>query len=166
MGDLLDADLLRAYLTEALTTFRTMDGRMDPATDGNAKVTGAIRALEQVQREVIAGRFHPPKVDPASNRPAYTLARRTDSTTSLQAALEQTSEKRRALYAQIHAWLRLDPMTDDELLRAFTTLHIPHTPSGVRTRRRELVDAGWVTDSGRRRPSNAGRPSIVWQVTP
>jgi hypothetical protein len=37
-------------------------------------------------------------------------------------------------------------------------------PNSVRPRRVELVDAGWLEDSGRRREHN-GRPHVVWQLT-
>jgi len=37
-------------------------------------------------------------------------------------------------------------------------------PSTQRPRRIELVDAGLVIDSGRRRPSPSGRPATVWII--
>ncbi len=39
----------------------------------------------------------------------------------------------------------------------------PHqSPSGLRTRRKELVDAGLVVDTGRRGTLRSGRLSIIW----
>lgn len=35
----------------------------------------------------------------------------------------------------------------------------------VRPRRKELQDDGWIEDSGLRRPTETGAPSIVWRVT-
>lgn len=40
------------------------------------------------------------------------------------------------------------------------------SPSSVRTRCSELVDGGWVQDSGARRQTPAGLDSIVWVLTP
>ena len=37
--------------------------------------------------------------------------------------------------------------------------------SGFRTRRKEMVDAGYIEDSGVRVPINTGRRAIVWQLT-
>ena len=34
------------------------------------------------------------------------------------------------------------------------------------SRRAELVDAGWLRDSGEKRPTAAGNPSIDWEATP
>ena len=38
------------------------------------------------------------------------------------------------------------------------------SPSGLRTRRKELVDLGLVVDSGRRLPLDTGRLGIVWTL--
>lgn len=39
------------------------------------------------------------------------------------------------------------------------------SPSGIRSRRAELVDLELVEDSGERRPLSTGRRAIVWQIT-
>jgi hypothetical protein len=39
------------------------------------------------------------------------------------------------------------------------------SPSGVRSRRAELVELELVEDSGERRPLSTGRRAIVWQIT-
>lgn len=54
------------------------------------------------------------------------------------------------------------PATDEELLPRVRRVWPGATPSGVRTRRAELVDAGKVGDSGQRRRTSTGRRSIVW----
>lgn len=52
-------------------------------------------------------------------------------------------------------------MTDEELRDVLGT-----TYSKVGPRRRELVDGGWVADSGQRRPTSSGQDAIVWVLTP
>jgi hypothetical protein len=39
------------------------------------------------------------------------------------------------------------------------------THSGLRTRRNELVTLGYLRDSGRKGETQAGGPSIVWELT-
>lgn len=62
----------------------------------------------------------------------------------------------------------LGPMTDDELgvqYRHRVPLGWPETsPSGLRTRRRELVDAGLVHDTKTTRPTAGGNPATVWGI--
>ena len=52
-------------------------------------------------------------------------------------------------------------LTDEEAMDELG-LH----PSSVRPRRKELVDGGWVKDSGRTRPTSTGNDAIVWVLTP
>jgi hypothetical protein len=54
------------------------------------------------------------------------------------------------------------PMTDEELHAFLKNKNFIHTTSGLRTRRSELADAGWVRDSGNKRPTTAGSPAIIW----
>lgn len=54
------------------------------------------------------------------------------------------------------------PMTDEEIL---CRLPVKMSPSGARTRRRELVDKGLVQDSGRRSTTQSGRKTIIWEAT-
>jgi hypothetical protein len=90
--------------------------------------------------------------------------RRYDPDTSLQAALSQTPEKSRALYTVIFGLLDRKPMTDEELLDVFERGGKNVTASGVRSRRAELTEVGWVRDSGQKRQTKAGHPSIVWEA--
>lgn len=55
------------------------------------------------------------------------------------------------------------PMIDEEIYRE-PMITIMNRPSGARTRRKELVDLGLVRDSGKRRPTEAGRQSTVWEA--
>jgi hypothetical protein len=63
---------------------------------------------------------------------------------------------------------RLHGLTDDELLAEFERRNWPGTPSGIRTRRRELVDADppQVIDTGTTRKTATGRSAIVWAARP
>lgn len=94
-------------------------------------------------------------------------ARRTDPVTSHEAAAsvgDLTNAQQMILDA-----LRHGPGTDEEIYE-----RLPHfakrsrkpiiSVSGARTRRRELVDAGLVEDSGQRKLTEAGRKTIVWRV--
>jgi hypothetical protein len=84
-------------------------------------------------------------------------------TTSLHAALSLTSESVARFYTLIHVALRT-PMTDDELRHHLSKHNVRHTRSGVSARRSELEHAGWVRKTGERRPSDAGRPSNVYEA--
>lgn len=66
--------------------------------------------------------------------------------------------RRRVLAAVARAGER--GMTDEELQDA---LHL--NPSTERPRRVELVEGGWVEDSGRRRRTRSGRAAAVWMLT-
>jgi hypothetical protein len=63
---------------------------------------------------------------------------------------------------------RLRGMTDEELVEHFRTANLPGTPSGIRTRRRELVDSEppLVADSGVTRRTATGRAAVVWIARP
>lgn len=50
----------------------------------------------------------------------------------------------------------------DQQLQAQTKL--PHNVESAR--RYELVEGGWLEDSGERQPTRSGNPSIVWALTP
>lgn len=93
-------------------------------------------------------------------------ARTLDPATSHQAAasVENITE------TQQHILLLLAfPHTDDELVDAFYNMADANgwkqaSPSGIRSRRAELVARGLVVDTGERRKSWSGRQAIVWQV--
>lgn len=58
------------------------------------------------------------------------------------------------------------PMTDDRLVLVYPAFSSHRqTPSGIRTRRRELADLGFVEDSGYNSKTLAtGRSAIVWKA--
>lgn len=93
-------------------------------------------------------------------------ARSTDPETSHAAASSVTrdtrSETQRALVRLLR---RYGPMTDAEIAERYyiATKHAPAcSPSGLRTRRSELVRDGHVVDTGKRRTLTSGRKAIVW----
>lgn len=56
------------------------------------------------------------------------------------------------------------PRTDADLFVEYRARHGHISPSGLRTRRRELVQAGYVRDSGQRGKTVSGRATILWGV--
>lgn len=94
------------------------------------------------------------------------LARTTDPTTSRQAAASVTGITR--LQANVLALFHHHgPMTDGDLLDLHQQMvdagdYPPATPSGVRTRRNELVASGRLVDTGERSTTAAARACIVW----
>jgi hypothetical protein len=109
--------------------------------------------------------------DPKPREPRK-LVRRNDPDTSWEAAISASSKNFKALYTDILRVLQqvsshLTGLTDEQLVSILTkTLGRSYSPSGVRTRRSELVDAGWVRDSGARHPTQSGKPAIVWEFVP
>lgn len=99
--------------------------------------------------------------------------RHRDPETSWEAAGKQTKSKTQQLQDHLEGILSTSgPMTDDELLAHYEKLrdlrprrYRDVTPQSVRSRRSELRAAGRVEDSGTKRPSSNGGPSIVWQAT-
>jgi hypothetical protein len=97
-------------------------------------------------------------------------ARRDDPWTSHEAAGSIPSEEiHRSQEAVLDCFTLTGPMYDRKLQREYDRYRVPNlwpeqSESGIRTRRKELVDRGRLKDSGRsvRRPS--GRKSIVWEL--
>jgi hypothetical protein len=57
-----------------------------------------------------------------------------------------------------------EPATDEQIADAYRGRWPRQSPSGLRTRRSELVEAGLVEDSGVRVTMSTGRKAIAWQV--
>lgn len=95
---------------------------------------------------------------------ATAFARTTDPETSHAAALSLGGDNIRQSQREIlDALTELGPMTDRTILALFTVGGRPlRSPSGLRTRRSELVDKGLVVDSGRRNTAPSGRQEVVW----
>lgn len=93
-----------------------------------------------------------------STTPAVRLVRRTDPDTSRLAA---DAASRRSPSQRSRVWttlLELGEATDYELSIACQILR-----TSAAKRRQELVDAGLVEDSGRRRDTDTGSSAIVWR---
>lgn len=91
------------------------------------------------------------------------VARATDPQTSWDAARSVTGLNVR----QAHIYtilLNFGSMTDERILDEYLYRFDFISPSGCRTRRKELVEFGLVEDSGRRTPLVSGRLSIEWQA--
>jgi integrase len=89
--------------------------------------------------------------------------------TSWEAALLQTPERTAPLYRAIYAALLEEPLTDEQLLTQLERVMLV-SPSGCRSRRSELVAAGWVqvvTDmDGQqvKRRGTGGTNRLVWEA--
>jgi hypothetical protein len=95
-----------------------------------------------------------------SQRIPVAVARHSDPDTSHLAAESLTAERIRQSQAEVLRTLSLyGPMDDTELV---ALLRDVQSPSGVRTRRSELVRLGKVIDSGARATLKSGRRGIVW----
>lgn len=95
-------------------------------------------------------------------------ARRDDPDTSHEAAASIRAPELRARQRDVLFVLRVNvACTDEELAVEYarTPGVAPQSPSGLRTRRAELVALGLVADTGERRRTASGRRSTVWKVT-
>lgn len=82
--------------------------------------------------------------------------------TSRHAALVRPKGTRWAIVLQLALASREQRgLTDEELERRLKAKH-----TTVSAARNHLVGVGWVQDSGYRRTGSAGRPAVVWDLTP
>ena len=102
---------------------------------------------------------------------ATTIMQRDARSGSFEAANLQTTGKRAVLYGYIMQALREDgPLTDEQLRITVESFGLKTTPSGVRSRRNELVLAGWVTEERDadgapiKRRGMSGSPCQVWRA--
>lgn len=99
------------------------------------------------------------------------LSRFTDPDTSHAAAASLSADRMRETQRVIVEILdRFGPACDEDIAtysRQLASLgEAPQqSPSGLRSRRAELVAAGIVRDSGERAKTTAGRSTIVWELT-
>jgi len=90
-------------------------------------------------------------------------ARRSDPDTSHAAARSLSDDKlRESQGAVLGHFVEHGPMTDLDLGNVYDGP--PQSPSGLRTRRSELVGRGLLEDAGTRKRLTSGRYAIVWRV--
>lgn len=94
------------------------------------------------------------------------VARSTDPQTSWDAArsVDNLTETRLAILGVLR---QHGPQTDEEIAHLFSPEEMRRmktSPSGLRTRRSELVHDGHVFDSGKRKVGDTGRKMIVWEA--
>lgn len=96
------------------------------------------------------------------------LARRTDPSTSHEAAHSITAAQlRKSQDAVLRVLKAYGPLDDLDLIQQYSELEyasgLPQqSESGLRTRRKELVDLGFVADSGLKSTMPSGRRAILW----
>lgn len=95
------------------------------------------------------------------------FARKSDPITSYEAAASVGSIT--ATQSAIFTALSNRPMTDEQLVDAYYSM-VDYgvaplaSPSGIRSRRAELVQLGYVIDSTKRAKLASGRKAIVWKA--
>lgn len=101
---------------------------------------------------------------------AIPRARREDPLTSHIAAASVSRKALRATQSALLVLLREQgPSTDEDIAVAYEKSYSPRgwprqSPSGLRTRRDELVKVGLVRDTGKRRRLTTGCRGNVWEV--
>ena len=100
--------------------------------------------------------------------PVRAHARASDPVTSHQAA-RSVGDLRSSQLAVLRLFADaanagIHGMTDEQLVRWYGRQQRQplQSASGLRTRRRELVDAGYLTDTGERARMASGRSAVVW----
>lgn len=132
--------------------------------NGNVEITDAeYRQLMKAAAQAYRGE------NPTPVRVAA-LSRETDPDTSRAAAASISADRMRETQRVIVEILdRFGPACDEDIAvyaRQLESLgEAPkQSPSGLRSRRAELVAAGVVRDSGERAKTSSGRQTIVWEI--
>lgn len=129
--------------------------RVDPLMDHLPK-------SERERMKELANRTSEHSRERARSHPPETRVRRTDPETSQEAAhtLGDLLESQNEVLALLR---ELGPATD-EVFVEFAQQRCQQTPSGLRTRRRELVDHELVEWTGEWRQTRSGKRARVWAV--
>jgi len=91
-------------------------------------------------------------------------ARRRDPDTSHEAAADASTRIRSSQAAVLQLFQAEKAMTDVRLIGAAQDAGVMQSHSGLRTRRRELADAGYIADTGER-VKIGSRKHIRWHIT-
>lgn len=90
------------------------------------------------------------------------MTRWSDPATSYQAAASVDLTKGQKIV--MTAFRTRRSMTDDELIAQIAKLGLKLSPSGCRSRRKELVEIGLIRDSGVKEKTTSHRSTIVWEI--
>lgn len=85
--------------------------------------------------------------------------------TSREAAKTTIEDLRESQAEVLLLLLDRGPATDPEILDQAGRAGFQQSPSGLRTRRSELVERGLVEDTGERRETRFGNEATVWALT-
>lgn len=142
----------------------------DETDPSGLHIRGVVQAYQSLVTDIEAGRFDVKIAQVPLEDIEVKVTNRVQAhgmDTSWEAAVAQTPEKARKFYFLIYVYLMTyGPHTDEEIEQAFTKRGIAHSVSGLRARRSELAQRGWVKASGDKRPSINGSPMNVWEAVP
>jgi hypothetical protein len=154
-------DVLKSLRGHKLAKEKRGDGWVDPCKTSSSAGRGASPVQADMAGEQRGGC---PERFESRLRPADSpRARRTDPATS-HAAAQSVGDLRESQRAVLATFLQHGPMHDEKL-----EVRYPQQPrqseSGLRTRRRELVDLGLLRDSGTTTLTVHGRSTTIWELT-
>jgi hypothetical protein len=95
----------------------------------------------------------------------HTHARRGDPATSHAAARSIEGKLTISQQEVLNLFRTYERLTDKELVYVASQSGVRQSPSGLRTRRRELADALFVVNSGHKILLPTGRRAIEWVIT-
>ncbi len=119
------------------------------STDGKTKI--CYRCGKDVEIDL------QPRPEPSTNTPGKVGREHPETAKKAADRIQPATgtQRQRVLTALAEV---TDGMTDEELQSVLTM-----NPSSQRPRRIELVEQGWVEDSGTRRKTTSGTEAIVWR---
>jgi hypothetical protein len=165
---LIDGDKLKAYIDQinSFATKRSHEIRADG--EDPSYFDGIRQYADKMIAALKDGQFEPnTKKTPIEKieTPVKNKVRPQDPSTSWSAAIAQTPAKSFGMYMAIKAAFALKPagLTDEDLILILESNHMGFSESGVRSRRAELRDAGWIKDSGEKGFNLRGNKSIIWK---
>lgn len=167
MSDFISKARVLEFLSDQIGELQREADAADTDQQDNMRFLGMAEGLTRMQSAIERGYFDRARSTP---KPHSKVSPRSPGT-SWEAAREQNLTKATPLYSAIMLVLGdrgPGPSTDDELRKALTSFleRKGYSPESVTMRRGELRDAGWIIDSGERRPGDSGSPMTVWAVAP